>query len=145
MKRTEITRTAMKRSRPKVEAMSREREAWLEEGRRQGACAVTGWSSRVAPYHVHHVIYEQELKRRWGAAYNAAKKYDVRNALRVATVVHGQHHTAHKRIPLTALRQQNIDYAFELLGAYAYDYLTTHYRGHDERVELAFAEAQRAQ
>lgn len=129
--------------------MSPEKQAWLDEGVRQRVCAVTqrlsGWNGpgrEGQPYQIHHVLLEQRVERHWGVAYTLAHKYDTRNALRIATWVHELHHTASKRIELRFLRDENIAYAFELLGPAAYDYFKRHYAGWDPRVELALAEAE---
>jgi hypothetical protein len=91
----------------------------------QRVCAVTG---RGGPWHAHHVIRVQDVRE--------GDPHDPRNALRLGVVVHSRHHMKFERVPLTALLATNIEYAFELLGDYAYDYLHRHYSGEDDRVSL---------
>lgn len=81
----------------------------------------------------HHVIFNQELRRAGG------DPYDPRNAL---TLCHGIgdgcHPKFHQRtapIPLTALSDENLAFAFELMGVRAVNYLTRHYSGEDFRLE----------
>lgn len=107
------------------------RLAFREAGRAQGVCQVSG--SR-GPWDAHHVIEAQELRRR------QTDEWDSRNVLRVSRRVHEQHTLAVKRIPLRCLTDENVAYAFELMGLAAYPYLRRFYDGHDERVELALAE-----
>lgn len=80
--------------------------------------------------HSHHVVYEQELSRR-GAAL-----WDTRNALPLCFHCHNEHHKpgvrSDMRVPLGSLRPENINYAAEVLGDYAMDYLHKRYGTHDE-------------
>lgn len=79
----------------------------------------------------HHVVYEQELARR------GLVLWDLRNHMPVCAFCHGMHHQRSKIIPLIFLTDENIEYAFESLGAHAYDYLRQRYAGDDERLETA--------
>lgn len=104
---------------------------------RQKRCASCGASDR---FQAHHVIYRQHLRAR------GLSEWDPRNALRVCHEVcparcHARHHNATARINLTALTDDNVAYAFEVLGAGAYDYLRRYYDGKDPRLERALAEA----
>lgn len=56
---------------------------------------------------------------------------------------HRSHHDRVRVLPVTALPDHALDYAFRLLGAFAYDYLRRRYRGDDPRLHarLALAEA----
>ena len=58
------------------------------------------------------------------------------DALRVCVPCHLRHHSARKRIPLTCLTDDNIRYAFKVLGARAFDYLQRRYAGDDPRLEI---------
>lgn len=89
-------------------------------------------SSRGA-HHEHHVVYEQTVRREGGDA------CDSRNALRLCVDCHALHHArAHgKVVPVSRLRAVNIDFAFELLGSGAYDYLRRKYDHDDGRLDLA--------
>lgn len=108
------------------------------EARYQGACRQCG---RVkGEWEAHHVVDKQTLR-----AYGAPL-FDPRNALRACARFPGCCHggTVHHKIGLAALTDDNIAFAFEWLGAYAYDYLRRHYPGHDERVEAKLREVEGA-
>ena len=91
------------------------------ECRRQRCCQVPGCEKSTAPWGAHHVVYEQEVRRR------GRPPFDARNALRVCNRHHSRHHNGIERIPLAALSETNIEYAREVLGDYAIDYLASHY------------------
>ncbi|MDQ1584508.1 MAG: hypothetical protein QOF36_2562 [Microbacteriaceae bacterium] len=133
----------MRSGRRKVEAKTeeeREREAtdrlnFRMAAARQVVCAVC---RRGGSFDSHHVIEKQELERRglW--------KWDPRGALRLCKGALGCHdqHTykgGADRVPLAKLTTENIDYAFEVLGPFAYDYLKRRYSGEDPRVERRLA------
>lgn len=105
----------------------------------QRACAVTGDTADVMEdgskgWEAHHVV-----EKRWLKA-NFKPLWDWRNALRLRPDVHGQHTTRMKPVPLRCLTDENIQFAFEVMGYMAYDYLTRLYTGDDPRVEAAFEE-----
>lgn len=78
--------------------------------------------------HAHHVVYEQELNHR------GLPPYDRRNRMALCVDCHfGQHRN--KPLPVSLLSDENMDYAFEVLGAFAYDYLKRRYSGHDDRLD----------
>lgn len=102
---------------------------WATAGA-QRACAQCGRFTRE--WDAHHVVEKQELSRR------KLPLWDRRNALRLCNgpfSCHGQHTGAGSRVQLRKLRNENYEYAFEVLGAYAYDYLRRRYRGEDPRLE----------
>lgn len=72
--------------------------------------------------HTHHVIYRQHIERLKG------DRWHPDDALALCVACHGQAH-AH-RLPLSALRTENLAFAVDLLGAYAVDYLRRYY--HDD-------------
>lgn len=78
----------------------------------------------------HHVIYQQELTR----IGREDLLWDKRNALRVCLQCHHNHHGIHS-LPLTALTDANYEFAFEVLGERAVDYLRAKYDGDDPRLE----------
>ena len=85
----------------------------------------------------HHVVYKQELrKRHWPL-------YDLRDQMALCDQCHGDHHSANGKIPLSALSDRALDFAFGLLGAHAFDYLHRRYSGDDPRLKqrLELAEA----
>lgn len=77
----------------------------------------------------HHVTYEQEVRRRHGDA------QDPRNALTLCAYCHANHHSGARRVPLSALRDENYTFARDLMGTAAYDYLQARYWGADRRLE----------
>lgn len=145
MKRTELKRKTRPKSRgrglergkplrarPKSQDKGPDQRAW--EAPRRGWCAICdkfGWILR------HHVVYRQHCP--------AGKEWDLRNSLDVGTWCdcHEHHHKQKRewKIALTKLADANLDFAFEVKGAGAYDYLARRYRGYDARVELLLAEA----
>lgn len=91
--------------------------------------------------HDHHVVYEQHVKK-YGGDVN-----DHRNALGICTKLrpgteydnrcHQRQHAGVRRLPTECLRDENIEFAFELMGMAAYDYFNRYYTGPDERCEAA--------
>lgn len=85
----------------------------------------------------HHVVYKQELRRRnWPL-------YDLRDMMALCDECHDEHHSPNWKLPLTALSDENLRFAFGLLGAHAFDYLRRRYGGDDPRLneQLALEEA----
>lgn len=104
------------------------------EARFQRVCAYCG---KGGPFHAHHVVDRSELEKR-GVKGNA--RYDTRNALRLCNDlrrgIEGRCHLQfeNRRIEIKAsmLKDCNIEYAFEVLDAYAYDYLRQEYANVDD-------------
>lgn len=107
-------------------------ESFRLEAKSQRVCAVTG---QPGNFLAHHVVYEQDLKRRLGLSGN--QLYDTRNARRISKRAHDNHHAAHRRIKTTELTDDNIEYAIEKLGIYAYDYLRRKYDDSEEDPRVA--------
>lgn len=107
------------------------KEVFLRAGYGQRVCAVTGLPTSWRTGQVHHVIEKQWLR------INHKPRWDPRNALLLRTRVHELHtgKLEHNKIPLSALRDENFEFAFEQMGAAAYNYLRRHYRGEDPRLE----------
>lgn len=80
--------------------------------------------------HSHHVVYEQELDNR------GLPKFDRRNLMALCVDCHLGHHNGppENQIPVSLLSDGNLEYAFEMLGPYAYDYVLKHYSGFDSRL-----------
>ena len=95
----------------------------------QVGCAHPGCLKRSHVEHEHHVVYEQHVRA------NGGDRWDPRNALRLCVSCHSSHHHRGRVLPLVALRDANLQFAFELLGAGAYDYLRRYYRGPDPRLD----------
>lgn len=98
--------------------------AFRDAARAQRVCALTG---RAGAHHAHHVVREQDVL--------TGDPHDPRNALRLSTTVHLDHHGIHK-LPLSALTDNNIEFAYEILGSYAADYLHRRYSGDDPRITV---------
>lgn len=103
--------------------------------------------------HRHHVVYEQELRRRWDSDPAVRERWpryqllkgDPRNLVDICFNHHtgreGHHSGGEKAILLERLPDEAIEFAFDLLGGYAYDYLKRRYRGDDPRLESHLAAA----
>lgn len=101
----------------------------------------------------HHAIYAQEIKARvpvghgragYGMDYTtramrsaeqARWLRDPRNLVPIAFACHQGHHSGHRRLPLGVLPDSVYEFAAELMGPAAYDYLHAHYGGHDSRAD----------
>jgi len=105
------------------------RRDWHLHAQAQRLCARPGCRSKEFAGG-HHVIYQQELVRLG----RADLLWDKRNALRVCPGCHANHHNLHQ-LPLTCLTDANYEFAFEVLGERAFDYLRSHYDGDDPRLE----------
>lgn len=107
-------------------AISNPSSFW-HEAQSQRCCAVC---HSIAPWHAHHVVDKQVLKRQ-GLQRN--ELYDTRNALRLCQMVgvsnrcHFQHENRRRLVKTSELLDQNIEYAFEVLGSYAPYYLRDEY------------------
>ena len=105
------------------------------EARYQRRCAACGAQDR--PFHAHHVVDRQELGRR------GAPIFDPRNALRLCDDLergrrcHLNFEYAGLEVALSALTDENIAFAVEVLGDYAVDYLRGQYAGDDDRLSTA--------
>jgi hypothetical protein len=112
------------------------------EAKFQVAC---GYCGKVGqPFHAHHVVDKSTL-RDWGIP--KPDRYDTRNAMRLCEGLdtdrcHFQFENSRIEISLSSLSDENIEYAFEAAPTpgKAYEYLTRHYAGDDDRVELKFRE-----
>jgi hypothetical protein len=96
------------------------------EAAKQLKCAVTG--DMGDDWHAHHVVEKAELKR---LGVPKVRRYDRRNALRLKVSVH----LGLDSVPMSALTDDNLLYAFEVLGDRAISYLESHYEGTDPRFE----------
>lgn len=112
------------RSRPVRNPLS-----FRQEARWQRVCAVC---KQAREFHAHHVVDMQTLRNQCGIVGNAA--YDTRNALRLCQALgdpevrcHFQHEHSMRNVKTKELRDENVEYAFEVLGAYAYDFLRREY------------------
>lgn len=102
------------------------RAAFRAAARAQRVCALTG---QGGAFHAHHAVSERHVRLAGG------DPFDPRNALRLKVGVHFNHHGIYK-LPIGVLTDENIAFAYELLGPAAYDYLTRYYTGRDPRVTI---------
>lgn len=84
---------------------------------------------------LHHVVYRQHVRREGG------DEWDPRNALPLCDSCHSRHHRRSRVIALSVLPASALEFASELLGAYAFDYLRRYYGGKDPRLERTGAAA----
>jgi hypothetical protein len=128
---TPLRRAALRRH-PRGRMTAAERAAWqafVDTAAAQPRCAACG---SEGPWDPHHAgVDEQDLQRM------KLPLWDPANALRVCWPCYAAHHAPTRRIPLSALRDENIRYAFACLGARAYDYLRRRYAGEDPRADVA--------
>lgn len=106
---------------------------WSRSILRAARCVVRGCNERAVD--AHHVVYKRDLKER------GLFLWDPRDGMALCRTHHWNHHygTAKKTLPLTLLTEAHLDFAFEALGAYAFDYLARRYRGDDPRLEARLA------
>lgn len=83
----------------------------------------------------HHVVKKQHVRNHGGDI------WDPDNGLDVCDPCHDDHHQT-RCLELRLLTEPNLDFAFALLGAYAYDYLRREYSGNDQRLERRLLEAE---
>lgn len=109
--------------------------SFYNEARWQTTCAAC---DRPRPFQAHHVVDQQTLRRRCGLRGKAL--WNTRNALRLCQQMgnadircHFQHENRVEGciVKTTKLTDDNIDYAFEMLGPYALDYLRNEYDDSD--------------
>lgn len=99
----------------------------------QTTCQHPGCAGKSRRLAEHHVVYEQEIRRRKGDI------ADGRNALCLCQSCHAAHHHRNRPVLLRALRDENYEFAFELMGPAAYEYLRRRYGGSDPRLEAWLA------
>lgn len=123
LKRSRINPRSAKRAAAVAEPDPAElagREAWHHATVRDRRCACCGKRGHV---HGHHVILARHVRQRGGDV------WDLRNRLSLGDDCHLNHHHggARQKIPQSALRPENVEFARELLGVDAQDYLDKHY------------------
>lgn len=100
--------------------------AFWEEARYQRVCAQCGDTGQ---FEAHHTVEKQWLKR------HKLLLWDTRGALRLCLLCHHGQTSKLKKIELKKLTLDNLEYAFEVMGASAAAYLRRHYEGDDVRVD----------
>lgn len=106
--------------------------AFHDEARWQRACANCG---ATGAFHAHHVVDKQTLKKYIsGCSKNDKRLYDTRNALRLCDGLDTRRchmnmewGNGRVRVSTSKLTDDNIAYAWEILGPYAIAYLRTNY------------------
>ncbi len=120
-----------KRLQEKRDRVAFQRAAW-----EQRSCAVTDDARDFDEngrknWEAHHVVEARWLRARGHFL------WDPRNSLRLRPDVHAAHTSRMKPIPMSCLTDENIEYAFELMGVVAIDYLERLYAGTDPRFQRA--------
>jgi hypothetical protein len=87
--------------------------------------------------HLHHVVSRQECRRRKGSL------SDPRNLMQLHWDCHLAHHGRSRVIPITKLRDETLEFAFELMGPAAYYYVGRQYGYDDPRLESLLERAER--
>jgi hypothetical protein len=122
-------------SRRLTETEAEQRRAFQEEAYRQRACAVTydarDWVATGKNWEAHHVVEARWLRMHY------LPVYDARNALRLRPDIHNKHTNRSGIIEQRFLLDCNVEYAFEIMGPAAKDYLDRLYVGPDDRVQRA--------
>lgn len=98
----------------------------MEAARDQRCCAKCGGAGG---FEAHHVIERRFLKA------NQLPQFVSSNALRLCSDCHAAHTNRSQPLELRHLTDENIEYAFTLLGQYANSYLRMLYDGEDDRLE----------
>lgn len=85
----------------------------------------------ASPTDPHHVVYQQHLR-------GEHPLWDPRDGVPLCRPCHEAHHNGSRRVPCSRLPDEALEFAFEVLGAYASDYLTRRYAdvGKDGRVAV---------
>jgi hypothetical protein len=101
------------------------------EARFQRACANCG---ATGAFHAHHVVDKQTLRNVLRCGKKDNRLYDTRNALRLCDGLDGKRchmnmewGSGTLRVPTSKLTDDNVAYAFEVLGPWAADYLRKQY------------------
>lgn len=107
-------------------AISDPHSFWLQ-ARSQGVCTIC---RRGGDFSAHHVVFRRWLKK------NHKPLHDPRNARRLCPSCNLNFEARSIEFPLERLLDVNIDYAFEVMDAYAYDWLRQNYSGDDPRLDV---------
>lgn len=106
-------------------------KSFHDEARYQRACANCG---ATGPFHAHHVVDKQTLRNILRCEKRDNRLYDTRNALRLCDGLDGNRCHMNMewgngtlRVHTDKLTDDNIAYAFEVLGDWAADYLRQQY------------------
>jgi 5-methylcytosine-specific restriction endonuclease McrA len=97
----------------------REKMAAFKEAALYGRCAACGEFPHPLRTAAHHVVYRQHVP--------VEMAWDPRNSMPLHDDCHERHHNASRRIPLSALSEENLEFASEVLGEAAPYYLERRY------------------
>jgi ribosomal protein S27AE len=101
---------------PNADSDTEARDRWVAAKKRR--CEKCG----APATHQHHVVYQQHVRLRGGDI------YDPRNSFSLCFSCHNYHHNGlDKRLAVSDLNPENIEFAVELLGAAAVDYFPRYY------------------
>lgn len=120
LKRTPLAPRSTKQG-VRVEASREARAAWARAGDLPEVCAACGRQTACAG---HHVLYAQFVRKFGG------DEYDLRNRMAVCHHEHHRHHHGLEadRLPLSLLTDEHWQFARELLGDRAPEFLARYYR-----------------
>lgn len=131
--------SSQRRAEKEAETERRRRFAMAAWEQRQCAVTLDMRDYRPGPvgknWEAHHVV-----EKRWLRRFNFPPRFiwDERNALRLRPDVHEKHTNRSDIVPIQCLLACNIEFAFEVMGPAAEDYLERMYRnGPDARVQRA--------
>lgn len=118
------------------------RRRFAEAAWEQRQCAVTRDMRDYRPgpvgknWEAHHVVEQRWIK---GHGFPVRVLWDERNALRLRPDVHRKHTLRSEPVPLGCLLDCNVEFAFEIMGPIAEEYLTRMYAGDDigDRIQRA--------
>lgn len=85
--------------------------------------------------HRHHCVYRQHLRNAKSKRTAKDLEADERNLVPVAFACHGNHHSRSKPYGLAMLPDSVFEFAAEVLGTRASNYLRRRYTGDDPRLE----------
>ncbi len=111
-----------KRRKPKPSGELREKMEAFKAATLYGVCAGCGkapWAMYGGYLRAHHVVYRQHLP--------AGYEWDPRNAMPLCDPCHERHHSRSRPIPFSALTEEHVGFAREVLGEFADDYLVRRY------------------
>jgi 5-methylcytosine-specific restriction endonuclease McrA len=95
----------------------------------RAVCDVCGGRGATIGVVLHHVVYRQHVRAEGGDC------WDPRNAMNLCNSCHSSHHRRGRLIALWMLPASALEFAGELYGPGAYDYLRRRYSGDDPRVD----------
>lgn len=105
--------------------MGRDRDGLRRFQSGQEACQGNDCPGGGMTLNQHHVVYQQHVKKEKGDL------WDGYNALTLCVSCHTKHHRQVHPLPQSQLRDENIEFAFELMGSKAFHYFERYYRSEE--------------